>query len=339
MVRCSHCGHDQWLDWVKVGEEDGDTDHCLVDAINKLFVCGKCKGALTDEDRFHGHWVAKFPDRSISGYWMSQMNYIKHSPESMLRKEAKMSKQNFYNFNLGKSYRGTDVVADRSIIIKNLSPGVNTGKRWALGVDNGIIKHFVLGNEAGITRIGKTKDWSDIEALIKEYKPVTVIDGNPYPVEPKKLSEKYSDVYIAFYKKDRDMKDSLEWKRGLVRIQRTKYFDILVDKFVQQQKIINLSAKEVEEYLKHWETLSRQDSQDALGVTHGEWVSSTGEDHFAHATVYQDVALSKILRGDSYVAAGSGNQITAEQGVEVDDRLSSALPSLQELIKSAQDLS
>lgn len=304
MVICEHCNHRQWLDWVKVGEVTGTVDFGLVDPDKKIFVCGKCRGEISDTTRLRGEWVPRFPGREISGYWMSQLNYVKHTAESLLSKEARQSKQNFYNFALGKPYRGTDTSVDRSMIIKNIDMVENEKKQVAIGVDNGVIKHYVIGNEDGIFQIGKTKSWDVIESLLNKHDAYMVIDGNPYPRTPKELAQKYKGrVFVAFYKKDRNVMEAVDFKKkadkGVVYIQRTAFIDQLVDKFSRKEKPVNIQERDLEEYIKHWETLSRIDVKDSLGVISGQWLSSTGVDHFAHATIYQDVAMQKTRQPES----------------------------------------
>lgn len=347
MVQCSHCNHRQWLDWVKLGEVTGIMDHCLIDPKNELFLCGKCQGIITDTDRMQGEWVAKYPGKDISGYWMSQMNYARHQLHTvegvpgLLAKEKKQERQNFYNFVLGLPYRGTDDVVDRSAIIKNINMTDNNEEEVAMGVDNGIWKHYVIGNKTGIFKVGRTKDWDEIEYFIKKYNAITVIDSNPYPNQPKKLAEKYRNrVFTAFYKKDKDMMGAVEWgkqkDRGTVRIQRTKYFDILVDKFIAGEKPINMLERDLTGlgYITHWERLARMDVENAMGIVVPEWISSHKDEHYAHATVYQDVAMQRIRSGgavDSYKPRRE-----ADDSIVVSADNTSSLPNIDEIIKQSQ---
>lgn len=343
MVKCEACNHYQWLDWVKLGEMSGVQNHCYIDPEKKIFTCSKCGRELDDLTRMKGEWVPKkIFNSDVSGYWMSQLNYVRKDLAGLLKKEKGQQKQNFYNFTLGRAYRGTDIVVERKTIIKNINITENKRQGMALGVDNGIWKHYVLGNMTGICEVGKTKDWNVIEDLIKKYKPVTVIDGNPYPNYPRELTKKYKGmVFMSFYKKDKDLMDAFDFKsaadRGVVHIQRTKYIDMLVDKFNNRQKPINILERDLDEYIQHWETLSRQEVADSMGIIRGEWVSSNGKDHYAHATVYQDVALQKIMKRHGIVAEDLPKVQEQQKAIEIDEMGRGTLPSIEELISGSID--
>lgn len=344
-VVCEECGLEQYLDWIKVGEDivDQDEKHCLVDVEKREFVCVNCMAIIPDRARLQGRWIAKYPEREISGYWMSQLNYVKHSAHSLLTKEGKATKQHFCNFILGKAYRGTDETVDRRAIARNIIPEPNSKQRVAMGVDQGIWKHYVIGNEQGIFEVGKTKQWEVIEQLIRKYNALTVIDALPYENMPKTLVKKYpGKVFMCFYSRDKDEMSSYEFmkgpKRGVVRVQRTKYFDILVDKFTQGEKPINLQAKDIEEYIEHWETLSRQEVEDAKGVIRGEWVSSSGKDHYAHATLYQDVAMTRLGYKDASVQDIDKLDSSKRPTISVDDLGLVALPSIEELVSQQVEI-
>lgn len=341
-VKCSHCGHRQFLDWIKLGETK-NKDACLIDPKKEIFICSNCEKQITDTDRLRGEWVAKHPGREISGYWMSQLNYVKHHPvnferggkDGLLRKEKKTSKQHFYNFILGQPYRGTDEIVDRKSINQNITPHQNSKKNVAMGVDQGIWKHFVLGNSEGIFEVGKTKSWDVIEEKIRKFRAVTVIDAFPYTNTPTLLVKKYpGQVYMCHYVKDKDAISTFRFlkkkDRGVVKVQRTRYFDIMVEKFAQGEKPINIISRDLEEYITHWETLSRKDQLDSMGVMRGYWESSNKRDHYCHATLYQDVAMQKLSGRESDVGISAGSEEYDYNAIEiVDNRMKS--PTIQEL--------
>lgn len=341
MIRCEHCSHYQWMEWVKLGDLTGILDHCLIDPQKKIFVCGKCGKEISDTARIHGEWVARYPSKDeISGYWMSQMNYVHHNAASMLIKEARVSKEIFCNFSLGLSYAGTDITVDRSAVVRNISPTTNNLRHVGMGVDNGIWKHYVIGDEEGIFKIGKTKSWDVIEGLRNKYKATMVVDGNPYPTTPKKLVKKYKGkVFMAFYKADKDAMAALDFKtrkdRGVVYIQRTKYFDILVEKFDNEEKPINILERDLEEYITQWEKMARQEVPDTQGNIRGVWVSSQKDDHYCHATVYQDIALGKSMgpRGE----VGEETVEKTETNPQVDDKGQIPGVNIQEIARKASE--
>lgn len=347
-VKCPHCGHFQYMDWVKQGEEDvGILEHCLVDAVEKCFICGKCRGLIDDTTRMRGRWVAKYPEREISGYWMSQLNYPKHSAHSILDKEASRSKDNFYNFVLGKPYKGTDVTVDRKVIFNNIIRTTNDRQKVAMGVDQGIKKHYVLMNETGIFEIGVTEDWKEIEYLLKKYNATAVMDAMPYPTPVKELVDRYNRgkgprVYMAYYKEPKDKSQPTEWLKGKrsseVYIHRTMMFDILVDKFASKQMPINMPDKDLVEFTAAWGTMFRAQKPDSLGIMRPNWDSANKSiDHFAHATLYANVAMEKVTGIGSMTGGFAKNRGEVGNSIEIDDNWTSALPSLDELVNNQEN--
>lgn len=343
-VRCTGCNHWQYLDWVKIGEhEGGKADHCLVDIAKGWFVCSACGKQITDYDRINGEWVAEHPDNDVHGYWMGQMNYVRHNVASIYKKEDGRDKQTFYNMVLGKPYRGTDTVVERNVIIKNISPIEleRDAGPVGMGVDNGIYKHYVIGDRLGIFKYGKTKSWEEIEQLRNKYDAVMVVDNHPYPAEPKKLVKKYlGKVYLAFYVQDKQVNYAYKFSNegSVVHIQRTKFFDILVDKFVNKEKTINLRQRDLEPYVKHWETMSRLETADSRGVIVGKWVTSTGEDHYAHATAYQDIALEKAIGnagGRTGEYANSIENLYKKKQYYVRDDMLVEMPSGEDILQAS----
>ena len=356
MVTCEHCGHKQYLDWVKLGEETGVVDHCYIDSRRQLILCGKCQGIIGDDVRVHGEWVARYPGRDISGYWMSQLNYIQHKVASiggkrgLLEKEEKLTKQTFYNFVLGKPYRGTDMSVDRSIIIQNKLRTENDKKDVFMGVDCGVINHYVIGNMTGIFEIGETKDWGKIEQLIRKYDAIAVIDARPDKTKVKKLVDKYRGdggnrrprVYMCYYVADKADVQLIKWgkkkNRGNVYVQREAVFDMLVDAYTNILRPINLHEQALNEFIAHWNSMSRVDFEDNMGVIKPKWVSSNKKDHYAHADLYQWVAMSRGLTNtDSNVSSfTSANTVTNQRiSVKIDEQWTSALPSLSDILKGS----
>jgi len=211
--------------------------------------------------------------------------------------EATKDKQYFYNFVLGLPYKGSDVVVDRETIVKNIVLTENKRLNVAMGVDNGIVKHYVIGNEEGIFEMGETKDWKDIEDLIKKYNATTVIDLNPYPKMPKSLAQKYrAQVFCSFYKRDKDRLGTFEWgkkdKLGMVYSDRNKIIQEVIDVVVDGGVNYNMVESALEEYIAHWDNMYQVVEEDALGVPHAVWKTVENRpDHYAHATVYWYLAM------------------------------------------------
>lgn len=287
-VKCHSCNEKQCLKWP--------------DSICKerrVFVCNKCNKEITDDDRRGGDWVRRFNNKDISGYWISQLMNPKTSAKDILLAYETKDRQFFHNFVLGLPYKGSDVVVDREVIVSNIVLTENKKQKVAIGVDNGIEKHYVIGNSEGIFEIGMTKSWDDIEKLKRKYQATMVIDLNPYPKMPKSLAEKYrGEVYCSFYKRDKDRLGTIEWgkkdKSGMVYSDRNKIIQECIDLIVDGGVNYNMPESALEGYIYHWDNIYQIIEEDALGVPRAIWKTVEGRpDHWVHATVYWMLAMER----------------------------------------------
>ena len=296
MVTCPHCG---W-EWYLIYPDN-------IDFHREEYICTKCHGILDREARRMGRWVAKYPHRPISGYWISQL-IVPWIPASKIIRDAKGDQSIFYNFTLGLPYTAKDYGVDRKTIINCLIPDQNPMTNVAMGVDNSArLKHYVIGNRFGIFRVGSTESWEEIEDMRNRYGAFMVIDANPYPVQPKRLVEKYrGKVFIHYYVEDKKQVGIIRWgegdKRGVVESDRTKVLDLVVSELHSQDQVFNLTLYDLDEYIQHWGNLYRvvEEKLDAQGRSTGirkpVWKHQEGKpDHLAHATVYYRIALEKTM--------------------------------------------
>ena len=298
-VKCRHCGHFWYLMWPE--------------SINKKTqekICFKCEGVYSKEDLEGGQWVKKYKNKSISGYWVSHL-MCSWIPASKIIERSKGDPEIFHNFTLGMPYISKDISVTRESIIKCLSPGFNPKTSVAMGVDNGITKHYVIGNKTGIFQVGTTKDWEEIERLRKKYGATMVIDALPYPNTPQKLTEKYpGKVYLHYYQQDRKSVGIIRWDGRAVRSDRTKIIDAVVAEINSADLTFNMSQSELEEYIHHWEQIYRILEETPQGIIKPKWKTIENRpDHYAHATVLWRVALEKTLSVGGIVkgpAPGSG---------------------------------
>lgn len=320
-VKCPACNYEQYLKWPD-----------CIDRERKIFICSKCKKEITDDARRDGRWVRKYRDRDIAGYWISQLMNPKTSAKEILLQEVTKDKQFFYNFVLGLPYKGSDVCVGREEIVKNIVLTDNKYQNVAIGVDNGIEKHFVVGNEQGIFYVGKTKDWEFIEALKRKYNAIMVIDLNPYPKEPKRLAEKYrGEVFCSFYLQDRKQLGTVQWgtddKMGMVYSDRNKVIQETIDQIVGGGVNYNMPESALEEYIAHWDNMYQVIEEDSLGIPKAVWKTVENRpDHYAHATVYWALAMRRLqARGGAVV--GQDVQIHGKKSFYVGEN--NQMPGIQ----------
>ena len=287
-IKCEHCGEWQYMDYWK---------HVK----NYMFLCKKCHKEITDEMRFNGQWVKKYKDRDISGYWINHMMCPWISAREIQESYENKSKQYFYNFVMGLPYVGSEVVVDRNVILKDIDlTAPNFMKRNILGVDQGLKKHWVLGNEQGIFKMGVTDDWQDIVNMIKVYDvEIAVFDALPDLTEPRKIREQFPGiVWLHYYKREVKKADYIIWdeKSHTVYSDRSKIIQQVIDDMVNRKIRFQMKPDDLSAYIAHWGSMYKTSEQDSLGQDRDIWLS-TGEDHLVHATNYWRVGLERIRGG------------------------------------------
>lgn len=291
MIRCSRCNSWQELQWPE-----------SINFEQVCYICMSCQRPLSEDDRIRGRWIKTYLNRDSSGYRISQL-MAPWIPLKKIIDDSLGDQSIFYNFTLGRAYTSKDIQITREAITKCLYPTTNPMTDVAIGVDNGIVKHYVIGNKYGIFRIGSTEDWQLIEQLRNQYNAYMVIDSNPYPTPVQKLCEKYpGKVFAHWY--DEDSKDNVMIhygegdKRWTVHSDRTKLIDSIVADINAQDILFNFSLTELEnnDFINHCLNEYRVVEESAKGIRRGVWKVIEGKpDHFLHALCYLKVAMQKTL--------------------------------------------
>jgi hypothetical protein len=271
-----------------------------VDYANKRYVCQYCGREITDEQRRHGQWVAKYPSRDISGYWVSQMMAPWIPCSSLIEDELEQSKAYFNNFVLGVPYIGADVTVNRDVILRNLKDGKPDVSDTFFGVDVGGRVHVVIGNNEGIFKVCAT-DWDGLKALINLYQPrQIVIDALPETTMSKKVRDWLPHrVKLCYYVPPTPREPGtqepyvVDYEEQTISAKRTEVIDRVISEFTSGKIRVQMDANEPnlvggsgvrkgESYCEHWESLYLMHDEDKDVQT---WEHS-GPDHYAHATVY-----------------------------------------------------
>lgn len=305
MVKCEHCNHYQSLVF---------PDN--IDFEKEEYMCSKCKRVIGLDTRRNGQWVKKYLGRDISGYWITQMM----APWITAKKVIEDSQGDlsvFHNFTLGLPYINKDQTISREALVKCLSPDQNPQNDVAIGVDNGIIKHVVVGNHQGIFRVFKTESWAEIERERNKYNAVMVVDANPYPTPVRELVQKYrGKVFMQYYEEDKKQVGTVRWGErqedyGVVKSDRTRVIDSVVSDINLQAIKFNMSQTDLEneEYFNHWTSMYRVVVTNERGMEKSVWMTQEGKaDHYAHATVYQQIALTRTLGNTAVITTPRPDQ-------------------------------
>ena len=307
-VKCPHCNYDWYLKF---------PDNINFDT--KERVCAKCHKPLSPQDLINGRWVKKHNDRRVSGYWLSQM-FVPWITAEKIIDDSEGDQEIFHNFTLGLPYVSKDSTVSREAILKCLSPGFNPRTGVAIGVDNGVEKHYVIGNRHGIFEVGKTKDWEDIERMRSRYGAIMVIDALPYPNTPSQLATKYpGKVFLHYFQQDKKNLGIIRWENKVVKSDRTKMIDAVVAEINSQDITYNLTQTQLEDYIHHWEQIYRVIEKTPMGTMKPKWSTIEGrDDHYVFAHLLFRMALEKtmsfggIVRSPSPQSSEVGHPIVSE---------------------------
>lgn len=316
IIVCPSCN---WQMFIDLDRDDNVGNH-YVNVDKAIYACGRCHEELSDDDRQGGYWKAKYPNRERRGYWINQLMVPWVSAKKILKQQADMPIDVFYNFVLGKPYQASEFVINGDAVLRACEPGLPDKSDVIIGCDSGKIKHWVMGNPKGIFAYGTATEWSEIEQLITMYKATAVIDALPDFTVPERLARKYpGQVYVHYYVHDSKSMNVTERKEGeqfgVLQSDRTKLFDNMAAR-ISSQRLRFFQSKEALQakngLIYHFENMYRIVEEDTKHVKRARWETKTGKpDHFAHAAAYYVVGLSlALLTGE----AGAVNQPSPVKG-------------------------
>ncbi len=308
---CPYCTYRQHMDWEKnVDQERG------------IYICQKCKKEITSEEiNKLGSWEARYPNRPISGYWITQMQCPWRTAADLIKeKEDAEDDTYFYNFILGLPYLSAEQRIPASLFLRNLTDkeaeaaedynvmGIDTGSGTGKG------NHVIIGNKTGIFWMGILTDkegndrWQQTAELIKFYDiRVTVIDGQPYTVEALSLAKQFPyRVYLCWFKDDPKMLEIVRFfdeEEGKnkeledeikVLASRTRIIDDTITALHKHEIKFAMKPESpsFKMLIEHAQTMYARSVTDKLGQVKREW-ANTGANDFFLSFIYWHIALKK----------------------------------------------
>lgn len=308
-IKCQACEEEQQLSWPE-----------SVDKVRGCYQCKECKKPLTREARRIGRWINRDgvawkgqveKPYSVSGWHTSHL-MAPWIPASDIIESSEGDQEYFFNFVLGEPYNPGDLKVSRATILDNWTPkDLSLGKQWYLGVDVGNLKHYVLGTELGVVKVGKFSRWSELDDMMKMYDPMLVIDAMPDNTMSKYYVDTYPRALMSFFQDNKNNPQVIVWwgrntgslmeernRNGIVYSNRNRIVDKMIDDILNAKILFGMpSDRDLKEFVKHWETLRRVKVADARGIESYEWDSTTGEDHYVFATLYYYLARLGVGAG------------------------------------------
>lgn len=298
-VECSHCAHRAWMDFSKEEMYEGKFSH-YIDQEKEIYACGNCELEIYDKDRINGEWITRYPSRHRHGYWISQMMAPWVSAKRILEQKEESNIEFFYNFVLGKAYTPSDMIVNRETILRACAPSLITKSGVAMGVDQDAGgQYYVLMTSEGIFAHGYAKSWEEIEHLKLMYSATLVIDPNPYSTYPKKLAQKYRDVYLCYFKEMKGL-EITEWNGSTVYADRTRIIDLVANEITNATLLFREHPYELEDIIAHWKNIYRTTEEKEDGRVKSVWLKQDNkQSDYPFAMLYARLALSRSLPGNS----------------------------------------
>lgn len=307
-VKCTHCNYEWYITFDNIMYNDGP-----------YFGCTKCK---TELNRRNGRWVAKYPGRAISGYWIPSFCNPNLSAQFVLDKKKEYSEEQFANYVLGQPYIGRGNVLTKLMLMQNLRAEINPqDARPIVGVDTGIGINYVIANKYGTFFYDKVDDYTPIRKFMREHQnAICVIDQGGDIIGPRKLREEFPNrVFLCFFRADTKNDSLITWKDddGTVVADRNKLIQLVVDEFTEKRMPLYGTETDWYDYWLEWAGMYRTSEMNALGVDVYKWNKpATGRCDYPFAQVYARIGLDRFIEAKSQFIEPNSNSF-ASTGIEV----------------------
>lgn len=292
---------------------------------NSHYICKYCKTTLHHQlksDYFlKDQWVASYTNSNERrGFNINQMYSTSlsgkpaHFAENYLKSLTNPAdEQNFFNSNLGKTFETVDAkikLAELDACTKSYSNntkprsntiitmGIDVGKflhfticEWYLNNTNTFDIHTSAYNK--ILLVKKVLDFEDLDQYIVDYGVNSgVIDAHPERRKAYELCTRFWGIIkLCYYARDINGKTIHHWaaEEASINVDRTSWLDISISRFRKGTASIPIDTPW--EFKQHMMALTRIYEKDTNGNPVAHYLTPAGEDHYAHALNYAEIAL------------------------------------------------
>jgi hypothetical protein len=287
---------------------------------NSFLKCKECGGKLSHELKpdwlSTGHWVPETTQTSIRGFQINQLYSTTVRPGDFAIKALKaklnpVDETEFFNSKIGDPHvvKGARITDDMISACK--STYVNTeGKNLdilTMGVDVGTFLHIIvttwrlpastydinLDSQSRILAILKVQDFSELYQKIREFRVATcVIDMDPERRLATQFARTFPNtVFMCHYGNNSNKKEiTIHEDEQRITVDRTSWLDMTLSRF-KEPRTVQLPADTPLEFYEHVKCPVRVYERDAEGNPTARYVMGKGQDHFAHAMNYAEMAL------------------------------------------------
>jgi hypothetical protein len=315
-LKCPACGQWQPIKWV--GNVIRMLDGNQYELIDRAWTagCGRdihlgCIRCGVPLDRLaRGEWVAEYPDRSISGYHVSQLFTAQTTIEKLwaVWQDSQVSPirmQRFANSILGEAYsaEGSSITDDMMAACCDQSYFMpETGEGCIAGVDVGGVLHVSISSLKDGKRVKRfigtlplTKDWSELDRVLRLYNVFCcVIDKRPEFSAAVAFRDSHPGVvYLCEYPPNPTVRE-LQVDPVVQDVKIDKHLSLDESYAAYARKMIVLPANYQSiagftDQMKAPARMYREFGQSK--VIMAVWVEKDGQpDHFRHADNYEYIA-------------------------------------------------
>jgi len=297
MIRCQACNTETCLEL--------EFPECLVrQASGKVYrACKKCKRPIHPR---HGRWVARNPDREMTGRWISHLSSIYNDPTQILDtwESPDLDKQNFHNIVLGLPYIPVENRLTPAHIYATCTMDPQLGAHpgpCAAGIDVGRENNIVIAfkptnHTARIVKIARLTNFNDIYDLLERFHvKCLVIDALP---EQRKVREFISNLsyeaFACYYQEHQ--KGDINWRsqEQEARVNRTEVCDATHEIFISGRISTPRKSEEVDLFVRQMCNIAKTlETNEKTGSSEYRY-RELGPDHYRHAMNYCYMALSRI---------------------------------------------
>ena len=283
--------------------------------------CKECKNKLVHEAKHEylantGQWVSGYTDRVMRGFHVNQMYSATVKPyqiaSSYLKgQENPADEQEFWNSKMGMPHEPEGArISDADIQkcigqyrMQDSSPG---HALVTMGVDVGKWIHYEitqyglssmssdvsLSARGRLLKAGKVEHFEELDVKMKQYKVnFCVIDANPERRKALEFAQRHwGHVKLCFYGRGVNGKNITMHapEQHTLTVDRTSWLDLSLGRIRGER--MGLPADIPLEYKEHLKNLVRITEKDQDGNPVAKYIK-TGEDHYAHARNYNEIAL------------------------------------------------
>ena len=298
-------------------------DHRDPEIEKSHLVCSKCKGVLPHESKTEwledGVWVPKYLQRAVRSFGINQLYSCTMPPQEIAKMFLKAQinpedEQEFYNSKMGQAHivsgarlnndvidacRGDFKNKDRPALGGVFTMGVDVGHPWI----HYTVVHWKHGRKSNdphmahngrLVAFGKVQSFDELDTMMMEWRPhFTVVDIAPERKAATAFAMRFEGrVRLCVYGNSiagRSITEKEEER--MVTVDRTSWIDLVFSRF--RGETIKIPMDVDLEFTDHMKAMVRVYKRDADGNPIGKYVNSK-HDHYAHALVYAEIALSLV---------------------------------------------